>query len=99
MVGRDAMAGIGEAPGVVSDNVVAQPAAAQRRRDRNVVLAGELDRFLAADDRDPDLGTGLLHRAGPDRHVLVRPELALVGKDVLGPGAGNDLEGLFEAGA
>ena len=76
-----------------------QPAAAQARRDRDVVPAGELDRFLAADDRDPDLGMRPLHRARPDRHVLVRPELALVGEHVLGPGAGDDLEGFLEAGA
>ena len=99
MVGRDAMAGIGEALGVIGDDVVAQPAAAEARGDRDVVPAGELDQFLAADDRDPDLGMGPLHRARPDRHVLVGPELALVGEDVLGPGAGDDLEGLLETGA
>ena len=88
-----------QALGVIGDDVVAEPAAAQARRDRDVVPAGELDRFLAADDRDPDLGMGPLHRARPDRDVLVRPELAFVGEHVLGPGAGDDLEGFLEAGA
>ena len=41
----------------------------------------------------------LLHRARPDRDVLVRPELALVGEHVLGPGAGDDLVGFLEARA
>ena len=99
MVGRDAMAGRGEALGVVADDVVAQPAAAQARRDRDVVPAGELDRFLAADDRDPDRRMRLLHRPRPDRDVLVGPELALVGEDLLGPGAGDDVVGLLEARA
>src|SRR5258708_32109677 len=92
MVGRDAMTGIGEALGIIGDDIVAQPAAAEPRGDRDVVLAGELDRFLAADDRDPDRGMGPLHRAAPDSHVLVRPELALWAEDVFGPGSCDALE-------
>ena len=76
-----------------------RPPPRQARRDRDVVPAGELDRFLAADDRDPDRRMRLLHRARPDRHVLVGPELARVGEHVLGPGAGDDLVGLLEARA
>ena len=99
VVGRDAMPGRGQALGIEADDVVAQAAAGQARRDRDVVPAGELDRFLAADDRDPDRRMRPLHRPRPDRHVLVRPELPRVGEHVLGPGAGDDVVGLLEAGA
>ncbi len=84
---------------VVADDVVLQSARRQSRRDADVVLRGELDGFLAADDRHPDLRMRLLHRARPQRDVAVRPELALVGEHVLGPGAGDDFVGFLEAGA
>src|SRR5277367_4017527 len=97
MVWRDAMPGRVEAFGVIADNVVAQTLVApEARRDRAIVFRGELDRFLAADDRDPDRRARLLHRARPHRDVLVRPELALVGEHLLGPGAGDDVEGFLE---
>ena len=99
MVGRDRVAVRGEAFRVVADDVVLQPAGCQTWRDADVVLRGELDRFLAADDRHPDFRMRALHRARPERDVAIRPEFALVGEDVLGPGAGDDLVGFLEAGA
>ena len=39
----------------------------------------------------------LLQRAWPDGHVLVRPELPLIRKDILGPGQLDDLPCLLEA--
>src|SRR5437879_831167 len=100
MVRRDAVTGGGEALRVIADNVVAQAAgAAEPRRDRDIMAGGELDRFLAADDRDPDRRVRLLHRPRPQRDVLVRPEAALIGEHLLGPGAGDDVVGFLEAGA
>ena len=52
------MARRGERLRVVPDDVVAQAAAGEARRDADIVPAGELDRFLAADDRDHDRRMG-----------------------------------------
>ncbi len=98
--GRDAVPGALQAARVIADDVVAQSArAAEAGGDRQVVSGGELDRFLAADDRHPDRRARLLQRARPQRHILVIPEAAAIRKDVLAPGAGDDVERLFEAGA
>ena len=100
MVGRDAVAGLRQARRVKANDVVAQTAGApQPRRDRDVVRGGELDRFLAADDRHPDRRVRLLHRARPQRDIVVRPELAFVREHLFGPGAGDDVVGFLEAGA
>src|SRR3984957_21224460 len=99
MVRRDAVPGGAEAFRVIAENIVAQPAsAAQAGGDRAIVARRELDRFLAADDRDPDRRAGLLRWARPQRDVLVRPELPFVGKPLLAPGAGDDVVGFLEAG-
>src|SRR5258708_4554843 len=71
--------------------------AAEPRGDRQIVAGGELDRFLAADDRDPDRRVRLLYRTRPHRDIVVGPVFALVGEHLLGPGAGDDVVGLFEA--
>ena len=84
---------------VIADDVVLQAAGRQTWRDADVVLRGELDGFLAADDRHPDFRMRMLHRARPQRDVAIRPVFALVGEDVLGPGAGDDLVGFLEARA
>src|SRR5581483_8141438 len=84
MIGCDAPAMMREAIGEMADDVVLKPARREARRDRGVVLGGEVDRLLAADDGDPDRRVRLLHRAWPDRHVLVGPELAGVGEHLLG---------------
>src|SRR5277367_2898663 len=98
MVWRDAMPGRVEAFGVIADNVVAQTLVApEARRDRAIVFRRELDRFLAADDRDPDRRARPLHRAWPQRDILVGPELALVGKHLLAPGAGDDVKSFLKA--
>ena len=100
MIGGDPVAGAREAARVIADDVFAQAArAAEAGRDRQIVRGGELDQFLAADDRHPDRRARLLHRARPQRHILVAPELAAVGKHLLGPRPGDDLERLVEAGA
>ena len=97
MVGRDAVPACGQALRVKADDVVAQASrAAEAGGDRQIVFGGELDRFLAADDRHPDRRVRPLHRARPHRDVLVGPELALVGEHLLGPGAGDDVVGFLE---
>jgi len=70
--------------------------AAEPRGDRQVVAGGELDRFLAADDRDPDRRVRLLYRARPHRDIVIGPVFALVGKHLLGPRPGDDVVGFFE---
>ena len=100
MVGRDPVARLREAARVIADDVVAQTLRApEARRDRQVAPAGELDRFLAADDWHPDWRVGPLHRPGPQGYVFVRPEHTIIGEDLLGPRPGNDVEGFLKAGA
>ncbi len=99
MLRRDAMTVARQARRVVADDVLAQAAGTQPRRDRDVVPGRELDRLLAGDDRHPDRRVRPLHRARPHRDVLVRPELALIGEHLLGPGARDDVVGLLEARA
>src|SRR5205809_3732501 len=83
----------------MANDVVAQTLrAAEAGGDRQIVPGGELDRFLAADDRHPDRRPGPLQRPRPQRHVLVRPEDAVIGEDLLGPRPGDDVEGLLETG-
>src|SRR5438105_8901080 len=82
----------------MANDVVAQTLrAAEAGGDRQIVPGGELDRFLAADDRHPDRRAGPLHRPRPQRHVLVRPEDAVIREDLLGPCPGDDVERLLEA--
>src|SRR3954469_24768072 len=98
MVGRDPVPGLRQTGSVKPDDVVAQTAvAAEPGGDRQVVTRREFDRFLAADDRDPDRRMRLLHRAPPQRDIAVRPEASLVREDLLGPGAGDDVVGFLEA--
>ena len=93
------MTGCGQALGIVADDIVAQTAATEAWRNGKVVPAGKLDGLLAADDRHPDLGMGLLYGSRPDRHVFVGPKLALVGEYILGPCPRHDLVRLLETGA
>src|SRR5664279_6617551 len=99
MIGCDLVTVAGKAFGEIANDVFLQTTTGQSRRDDGVLLSGELDRFLAADDWDPNFRTRLLHRARPDRDVLVRPEFPLIGEDVLRPRAGDNLVRLFIAGA
>src|SRR5262249_13692373 len=100
MLRRDAMAVLRQALRIVADDVSLQPVhAALARRDRHIVLGRPLDRLFAAGDRRPDRRTGLLDRPRPHGHVLVGPELAVIGEDVLAPGASDDVVGFLEARA
>src|SRR5450432_2327519 len=99
MVGCDLVAIGGKTFREIADDVFLQPAARKPRRDDGVLLSGKLDRFLAADDWNPDFRTRLLNRPRPDRDVLVGPELTGIGEDFLGPGAGDDLVGFLVARA
>src|SRR5438309_10567994 len=89
---------LGEASRVVPDDVFAKtPDGRQARRDRDVVAARPLDRFLAAGDRHPYGRMWRLRGPGPDGDVAIRPEPALVGEDLFSPRPANDLPGLLEA--
>src|SRR5438445_6096564 len=89
---------LGEASRVVPDDVFAKTRdGRQARRDRDVVAARPLDRFLAAGDRHPYRRMRRLRGPGPDGDVAIRPEPALVGEDLFGPRPANDLPGLLEA--
>ena len=68
-----------------------------RDHGAEVMLAGPFDGFLRAGERHPHRRMRLRVGAGPDRDVLVGPELALVGELRLGPGLHDDLDRLLEA--
>ena len=98
MIGRDAVAVLLEVARVKADDVLAHtPMRTGAGRDRDVVLAGPLNRLFAGRHRHPDRRVRLLHGPWPERHIVVLPELPLVREDFLGPGAADDLPGLFEA--
>src|SRR5215469_16586071 len=100
MVGRNPVACSRKTARVIADDVVAQsPRAAEPRGNRQIVLGGEFDRFLAADDRHPDRRVRLLYRPRPHRDVFIGPEFTSIGEYFLGPGLSDDLERLLEAGA
>src|SRR5215471_378231 len=100
MVGRNPVAGPRKTARVIADDVVAQPPrAAEPRGNRQIVLGGEFDRFLAADNRHPDRRMRLLYRPRPHRDVFIGPEFTSIGEYFLGPGLSDDLERLLEAGA
>jgi hypothetical protein len=100
VVGSNPEAGLGQALGIIANDVVAQSArAAETGGDRQIVPGRELDRLLAADDRHPDRRMRLLDWPRPHRDILVGPEFALVREYFLGPRPGDDVKGLFETGA
>src|SRR5207302_17211 len=80
VVRREPMTMLGEASRVVPDDVFTKTRdGRQARRDRDVVAARPLDRFLAAGDRHPYGRMRRLRGPGPDGDVAIRPEPALVG--------------------
>src|SRR5476651_1075252 len=95
MIWRDVMAILGEAFSEVPDDVFLKSASRQSRCNDCILFRGKLNRFLAPNDGNPDFGPVLLHRPRPDCDVFVGPELTLIGKYLLGPGAGNDLIRFF----
>src|SRR4051812_45902290 len=98
MVRRHLVAVLLETLGVVPRDVLTDAdVAAETGGDRRVELRRPLDGLLAAAHRHPDGRVWLLDRARPDRHVLVRPELAVEVEDLLSPGPPNDLPGLVKA--
>src|SRR5262249_28403475 len=100
MVGCYPVARLREATRVIADDVVAQTLrAAETRGYRQILSGGKLDRFFAADDRHPDWRARPLHRPRPEGNVFVRPEDAVIGKDLLAPRPRDDVERFLEAGA
>ena len=85
--------------GVVADDVFGDAAyGALAGGDGYVLPACPLYGGLADAYRHPHGGPGLLHRAGPDGHVVVGPELAFVREGLVLPSVLHHLEGLFEPG-
>ena len=73
---------------------------AQPRDDKRIVsdLTGSLKRF-PAERAAIDRRVGLLDRLWTDRQGRHLPEFALICKGVLSPGASDNCQGLFVAGA
>ena len=97
MVRRDLVAMFGETLGEVGDHILDNALMVGGDHRVEIVLARIFDGLLRAGEGDPDGGMGLLIGARPDGDVLVLPELALMGKELLGPGAQHDLHALLEA--
>src|SRR6516162_3584985 len=83
--------------GEIAGDVLEYAALECRNDGAEIMLAGPLDRLLAAGERDPNRRMRTREGPRPDGDVFVGPEFALVRKDVLRPGLQNDVDRLLEA--
>ena len=99
VLGRDGVAVLGEAFGVIDNDVLRHAGMLVGKHAADIVAPGPGDGVAAARERHPGSRIRVLIGPRPDRQILERPELAFMRDRVFRPGLDDDLVSFLEPGA